>query len=190
MQHFNKLFRRAEFLWRIVAYIVTRPAVTDWLIRRARRTPYTNITSRDGTDTYMMRLWLFNPYPDPLKGAPDPRAKWLQGMPSIRLHHILRSDSNIDHPHDHPWDARTIVLGPKGYAEERPTSLSDTKRTVHYRERGYTGPLQLGQYHVITWVPPGGVWTLFITWKKQGTWGFLVDGQKVSWRKYLGLEQQ
>lgn len=27
-----------------------------------------------------------------------------------------------------------------------------------------------------------------ITGKYRGTWGFLVDGVKVQWRKYLGLE--
>jgi hypothetical protein len=33
----------------------------------------------------------------------------------------------------------------------------------------------------------GGAWTIFITGKYRGTWGFLVDGAKVQWRKYLGM---
>lgn len=174
-----------ELIWRVVAFIVTRPRVTKWLITRARRTPYSNITSRDGSDTYMVRLWLFNPYGKGPDGEVLP-ARWAR-LPSIRLHHILRSDDDHKHPHDHPWDARTIVLGPHGYAEERPVDARDQTRTVHWRGRGYTGPLSFGQFHAITWVPPGGVWTLFITWEKQGTWGFLVDGVKVPWREYLGL---
>jgi hypothetical protein len=32
------------------------------------------------------------------------------------------------------------------------------------------------------------VWTLFITWRYQGTWGFDVDGSKVPWREYLGIK--
>lgn len=176
-----------EILWRAVARIVTIPAVTRYLIRRAQRTPYTHITGRDGSDTYMRRFWLWNPYP--LPDQPDMRPQWKQNAPSFRLHHILRADDDREHPHDHPWEARTIVLGPEGYVEERPTNRRDSYRMEYLRRRGYTGELSLGMYHVITWVPPGGTWTLFITWKKQGTWGFLVDGQKVPWRKYLGLDK-
>lgn len=174
-----------EQLWRLMALIVTIPAVTDWLIARARRTPYSNITSRDGTDVYMVRLWLFNPYGKDANGDPAP-ARWPR-LPSIRLHHILRADDDF-HCHDHPWNARTIVLE-RGYDEERPTSVADAVRTVHYRQRGYTGRILFGQYHRISHVPPEGVWTMFITWEKQGTWGFLVDGQKVPWRQYLAARE-
>jgi hypothetical protein len=44
------------------------------------------------------------------------------------------------------------------------------------------------QYLRISYIAEGGAWTLFFTWRYQGTWGFLVDGAKVPWRKYLGLE--
>lgn len=177
-----------ELIWRAVARIVTIPAVTDWLIERAHRTPYTNITSRDSSDTYMVRLWLFNPYPRESDAAGWELwdRSWRRHLPSIRVHHILRPDDD-QHAHDHPWNARTIVLR-NGYEEERPVSARDEARTVFWRARGYTGRLLFGQYHRISHVPEGGVWTLFITWKKRGTWGFLVDGAKVPWRKYLGLE--
>lgn len=56
------------------------------------------------------------------------------------------------------------------------------------RTAGYTGRLLFGEYHRIIEVSDGGVWTLFITWKYQGTWGFLVDGVKVPYRKYLGVK--
>lgn len=178
--------RLAERAWIAVARVVSRPAVAHWLIGRSMRTPYRHITGPDGT-IYMGRWWLFNPYP--ASDAPRSQqeawdASWRAHLPSVRIHHILRRDSDR-HPHDHPWDARTVVLR-NGYEEERPTSLADHARIVYWRARGYTGTLLFGQFHRISYVPPGGVWTLFITWRKQGTWGFLVNGQKVPWREYLG----
>lgn len=187
-----------ELAWRVFARIVTIPAVTDWLIARARLTPYTNITNRDGSDTYMVRLWLFNPYPSDgdKAGWEKWHESWRRHLPSARIHCILRADSD-DHLHDHPWNARTTVL--RGwYDDERPYTTPMFRvrlgnqlgelRNVYRRERGYTGTLLFGQYHRIREVADDGVWTLFITWKKRGTWGFLVDGVKVPWRRYLGLE--
>ncbi|QOR55753.1 MAG: hypothetical protein YHS30scaffold667_49 [Phage 65_10] len=163
----------SNFLWRIVAFIIARPRVTDWLIARAQRTPYLHIVDADGS-TYMGRWWLFNPY------APqsDVESKHWPWLPSVRIHRICRPDRDR-HMHDHPWNARTIVL--RGfYCEERPTG-------EYFRARGYTGRLLFGQYHRITDVSAGGVWTMFFTWRKQGTWGFKVDGVKVPWREYLGV---
>lgn len=172
-----------ELIWWAVARIITIPAVTGWLIRRAKRTPYTNITGPDGS-LYMGRWWLFNPYGKDENGDPTP-ARW-ESLPSARIHHIMRPDSDR-HCHDHPWDARTIVLS-NGYNEERPVDSGDNVRTQHWRPAGYTGKLLYGQFHRISHIPEGGAWTLFITWPKQGTWGFLVDGVKVPWRQYLGLD--
>ncbi|KKI24516.1 hypothetical protein WX98_19415 [Pseudomonas syringae pv. persicae] len=41
-------------------------------------------------------------------------------------------------------------------------------------------------YHRIDEVSPGGVYTLFITSRWKGDWGFLVNGVKVAWREYIG----
>lgn len=193
-----------NLIWGGIARILTIPTVTDWLIARAHRTPYTHITSKDGTDVYMGRWWLFNPYPHEAS-TPAEREVWDKSwrgkVPSIRVHHIRRHDADR-HLHDHPWNARTIILR-GGYLEERPANETDKppcKRSWLVfapegkyrwnipRSVGYTGRLLFGEYHRIRRVPPEGAWTLFITWKKQGTWGFLVDGTKVPWRKYLGLE--
>jgi hypothetical protein len=187
---------KSELIWRGIARIATIPAVTEWLIARAQRTPYLHITGKDGS-VYMGRWWLFNPYQPHSDGA---GRKWAEWMPSIRIHHIRRPDSDR-HLHDHPWNARTVIL--RGWYEEQrrvndvPTGVSfypvwhgEVLRAGFWRKRGYTGRLLFGEYHRVSAVPPDGVWTLFITWKKQGTWGFLVDGAKVPWRKYLGLEQQ
>lgn len=159
-------------LTRALASLLARPAVADWLIRRAMRTPYTPIIS-EGL-LYMERYWLFNPYPI------DSSGKGNRFPISIRLHHILLPDQDRA-LHDHPWNARTFIL--RGdYLEQR-----EDGRT-HWRMAGDTASLRFGEYHRITHVSPGGVWTLFVTGKYRGTWGFLVDGVKVQWRKYLGLE--
>lgn len=187
-----------EFLWRIVATIVSRPAIGAWLIERSTRNPYTSITSRDGSEVYMRRGWLFNPYTkDENDNVGPPRWSWL---PSIRVHHIMRADDD-EHLHDHPWNARTIVL--RGwYEEERPDDGGptgdpgkadfvrfadhyDTPRGIYTRRAGYTGRVLFGQYHRISYVTGGGVYTLWFTWRYRGTWGFLVDGKKVPYREYL-----
>lgn len=172
-----------ELIWQTVAWVVTQDKITDWLIKRAQKTPYSNITSPDGQEVYMRRWWLFNPYP----GAGSyKRAGWRDWLPSIRVHHIMREDRDR-HLHDHPWNARTIIL--RGwYDEERPFDSGNFHRVATaYRARGYTGRLLYGQYHRISAVAGGGTFTMFITWRYQGTWGFAVDGRKVPWREYLGL---
>lgn len=182
----------------LIARVLARPAVTDWLIRRAMRTPYTHITSADGSRVYMRRYWLFNPYPADSSG----KRPWWQFPISIRLHQIMREDDDHD-LHDHPWNARTFILR-GGYVENRPSSkeVMATFRAakphmsaewanvtqllqVTKREAGDTAALRFGEYHRITEVSEGGVWTLFITGRYRGTWGFLVNGKKVPWREYL-----
>jgi hypothetical protein len=170
-----------ELLWRGVARIVTVPAVTDWLIERAKRTPYTHITKRDGEDLYMERFWLFNPYPPLNEGA---GRRWGDWLPSVRIHHIVRPDDDA-HLHSHPWHARTVILS-GFYMEELPADGAGPRYRL--RGEGDTGRLRHEDFHRIDNISKGGVWTLFITWKKQGTWYFDVDGIKVPWRQYLGLE--
>jgi len=182
----------------LIARVLARPAVTDWLIRRAMRTPYTHITSADGSQVYMRRYWLFNPYPADSSG----NRPWGQFPISIRLHQIMREDDDRD-LHDHPWNARTFIL--RGwYVENRPSSdevmatfreakphmsaeWADVTQLLQVakRQAGDTAALRFGEYHRITEVSEGGVWTLFVTGRYRGTWGFLVNGKKVPWREYL-----
>lgn len=187
-------------IWRLIAWLVTRPRVRAWLLYRAERNPYSEIRSKDGRELYMWRGWVFNPYPAPGEYR---RKGWRDWLPSVRVHHILRPDSDR-HLHDHPWNARTIVLG-GWYKEvrlcENPTpgvwrvagrlaGHNDDGRWLEefHRPEGYTGRLLYGQYHRISEVSPGGVFTLFFTWRYRGTWGFLVNGHKVPWKEY-GNEQ-
>ncbi len=172
-----------NFFWSTIARFFARPDVVDWLIRRAKRTPYTHITGPDGS-VYMERYWLFNPY----QPHSDGRRPWWQFPIAIRLHRIMRKDGDRD-LHDHPWNARTIIL--RGWYEEVRLGKQTPHGHMKYwpmRVAGDTACLRYGEYHQITEVSDDGVWTMFITGRHQGTWGFLVDGVKVPWRQYLGLE--
>ena len=161
---------------KFLAWLLSRPSIVAWLIRRAERTPYAHITSADGENVYMYRYWLFNPYPIHSSG----NAPWRFPI-SIRLHRIMIKDRDR-HLHDHPWNARTFILRGR-YIEE----LQDGTRRL--LQAGDTRRLRFGEYHRIVNVSNGGVWTLFITGKYRGTWGFLVDGVKVKWRQYLGVSK-
>lgn len=182
--------------WRLIAWALVRPRVVAWLIARSKRTPYYPIMSRDGTEMYMERHWLFNPYGKGPDGKATP-ARWPL-VPSIRVHHILRADDD-GALHDHPWNARTIVL--RGwYHEERPVDttlsfaaagpivynrLTQEPRELFIRESGYTGRVLFNSYHRISKVSPGGVYTLWFTWRYRGTWGFKVNGVKIPYYEYL-----
>lgn len=166
-----------NLFWKIVAWIVTRPAIRRALIARAERTPYEHIRSQDGRSVYMYRYWLFNPYPF----SNARLRKWPRVPVSIRLHVIQRPDQDR-HLHDHPWDARTIILA-GGYAERRANA------EVVQRREGDTATLKHGEYHRIVRVNGASAVTLFFTYRYRGTWGFLVNGKKVPWREYLGVSQ-
>ena len=191
-----------NIFWRIIAKVLARPAIAEWLIARAKLTPYQHIMSADGTEMYMGRWWLFNPY----SRKTHKPALWLCPW-SFRIHHIMRPDEDRD-LHDHPWNARTIIL--RGwYTEQRLLQPDDPalhlllmkaselrqsfdaafQATEHIDRRpGDTARLNHGEYHRIDQVSPGGVITLFITSKWRGDWGFLVNGVKVPWRTYTGTD--
>jgi hypothetical protein len=182
-----------DLFWRLVAKLLARPAVAAWLIARAQRTPYLHIMSADGADLYMGRWWLFNPYS---RDTHKPALWWCPW--SFRVHHIMRPDEDRD-LHDHPWNARTIIL--QGwYTEQRLLDSEDpvlsgrdvpaSAQATEYIDRraGDTARLLHGEYHRIDELSPGGVCTLFITSKWRGDWGFLVNGVKVPWRTYTGSD--
>lgn len=170
--------------WKLIARLVSTPCVADWLIKRAMKTPYQHIYH--GDNLYMGRWWLFNPYPWPEENRT--KANWFPI--SVRIHHICEPDTARD-MHDHPWNARTIILK-GGYTEHRLSGVlpnGDTLATVHDRKPGDTAQIKFGEYHNIVALADGGAWTLFISGKYRGTWGFLVKGIKVQWRKYKGYQE-
>jgi hypothetical protein len=169
-----------EAAWRALAWLASRGPVFEWLRRRALATPYSHIGPEE--NRYMWRYWLFNAYGKDAAGEITP-PRW-PSLPSARLHLIMRPDRDHD-KHDHPWDFRTLVLK-RWYSELRDGPTGDT---YHVRRRGDTASLRFGEYHRITEVAEDGVWTLFITWQKRGSWGFNVNGVKVPWREYLAAKK-
>ena len=194
----------SEFLWRVAAKILSQPLVVDLLIKQATKTPYHHLASADGQDIYMARYWLLNPYD---RETQQVKHRWLPW--SVRLHFIHRADQD-PHLHDHPWNARTIILR-GGYEEQRelqpetreailagaiadpdPAWLDLVDGLSGYRtlRAGDTAALKHGEYHRIYAIHGDCAVTLFITGRYRGPWGFLVDGVKVGWRKYLGLAEK
>ncbi len=175
--------------WNLIARFLARPAVTNWLINRAMQTPYTHIKSQNCDTVYMYRFWLFNPYLATAEKVrltqEGKRIPWSFPI-SIRLHRIMRPDSDRD-MHDHPWNARTIIL--RGwYLEIREYDTFGDYTPFGYfydRKSGQTATLKFNEYHRIIDLPKEGVWTLFITYKYRGTWGFKVNGEKVPYYDYL-----
>lgn len=164
--------------WKLIARLASTPCVADWLIRRAMKTPYLHIYHKG--NLYMGRWWLFNP-----QTADEPlRYKWFPL--SIRLHHICQPDVGRD-LHDHPFNARTIILK-GGYTEMR---LDPDGIVRHYtRGAGDTAKIKIGEYHTIeemNW-ETRDAWTVFITGPRKNNWGFLVNGKKVLSRMYRGYK--
>lgn len=155
-------------LVKLIAKLLARPAVADWIIKRAMRTPDEHLPG------YMHRYWLFNRYDRETREPKYPRIPF-----SIRVHHILREDHGRDE-HDHPWNARTVILR-GGYIEQR-------GRRSFVRFPGDTATLKYGEFHSVTWCALGGTWTLFIMGRYRGRWGFLVDGKKVDFKEYLKVD--
>ena len=96
-----------NILWKLLARVLSQRHIANSLISRSQRTPYGPIMSRKGDQLYMDRWWTLNPYGKNAEGRTAPaKHSWL---PSIRVHHICLPDDDL-HEHDHPWDARTILL--------------------------------------------------------------------------------
>lgn len=171
-----------NLIWLQLAKLLAWAPIADWLIRRAQRTPYFHL------DGYMQRWWVLNPYDSDTHIA---KYRWFPW--SIRVHRILREDRGR-HLHDHPWNARTIVL--RGWYRERRLHryIVGDHEVEYLRLAGTTAVLKhndpFDSWHTIDQVSPGGVFTLFITGPKQGPWGFLVDGVKVHWRQYLAQQEK
>lgn len=149
--------------------------LTDWIIRRAMRTPYVHL------DGYMERFWFVR---IGRRGGGQSGAYPLLGA---RVHHILRSDDGRVF-HDHPWWYLTIILR-GGYWEVRPVFVDGV---ASYCARTWRGPGSVLLRRAASWhrleLPPGETaWTLFCTGPKVQHWGFLVGRKKVGWREYLGV---
>jgi len=155
-------------IWQILARLLAADCVTDYLIRRAKRTPYTflrtdgvRVWKDDGQgDLYMRRWWLC-------------RNRWFE----VRVHHIVSPDPGRD-MHDHPWPFRTFIL--RGwYLEQRSNWGAPTMRN-----EGDTYAMDAHDRHRISRVGFGGAWSLFITRGPRDTWGFYTPKGYVDHNEY------
>jgi hypothetical protein len=170
-------------MFQYLARYLARPDVFAKIQRRAFKTPYYHLYGADGS-SYMDRWWFFNPDINEEGDKKYPMIPF-----SIRLHHIKRRDLDR-HDHCHPGDFRTFVL--KNWYKERREAgfMAEYGEYREYlRKAGDTATLSEDEYHSVIAVHPEGVWTLFVMWAprrpKEGSWGFLVNGMYVPWRKYL-----
>lgn len=173
--------RAIDALWNLVAAsLAARPALVEWLLSTGQKTPYEHLTG------YMLRWWLLPPAAK--RGSAEfwrVRNQLRRLRKNARLHLLLRGDRESHH-HNHPWEFRTLVL--RGwYVNEVTLPDGTTKCKVIYAGQSYR--MGVGEFHRIAAVSPGGALTLvFYATKRTGRWwGFLVDGEVIHWRTYLGL---
>jgi hypothetical protein len=152
--------------WVIGARLFALPWIVRLIVWYAERDPYDHIYGRDGT-VYMLRFWVLR------------ERDWFPW--AIRLHVIMRPDEDR-HYHDHPYDYRRIGLS-GGYLED----VKDGGFV--WRGAGTTSSHPATHFHrIVTLDKDAPTRSLFIYRYRahSNPWGFLVNGNKVPWREYLG----
>lgn len=155
-----------EFIWKLIAKFVTKPAVRSWLVDRALNRPYKHLGK------YMLRYWLIDRKYKPFG------IQIINNLFCVRIHYINRED--VDPVlHDHPGDWRTIILA-GWYIEE------DSFGNKAMRKVGDTVGKSAFEPHRIDSVSAGGVVTLFIMWRRINRWGFYVGSppRKIYYKDY------
>jgi hypothetical protein len=176
-------------LFTFVVLVIAHVAVylPDYLIRRAKRTPYFHL--RDGD--YMRRWWLV-PYlqrkyrTEGTKLVVDgtgPVSFWRRPIAwviqrcglAIRVHEIMDSDRHR-HPHNHPWWYVTIIMD--GWYWEDRYAPDGRHLGGQFHGPGHILFRRANSFHSLTL--PGGphgskVTTLFITGTKSQPWGFVTE---------------
>lgn len=141
----------------------------SYLINKAKKTPYFHL------DGYMNRYWLV-PYTINdsancgwVKWYKKPFSWLLQKMDiAIRVHEILTSDDDRA-LHCHPWPFISIIL--KGFYYEVMFNEYGDERT-YLRKQGSILFRKATDKHRLILPSTIPVVTLFITFKKQKSWGF------------------
>ena len=151
--------------------------LTKQIIETAKQTPYFHLKDSDTGEIYMERYWL-KPFEE-------------KGNNNIRIHHIMRSDSDRA-LHDHPWPSTSIILA-GGYWEIEPEDQEQDPRADAYAfTRTWKGPgavthRSAGDRHRLEVEPGTSAWTMFIMGAYERRWGFHDPDQGfVYWRDYLG----
>lgn len=102
---------------------------------------------------------------------------------NIYLHQILRDDDDRA-LHDHPWDNMSLILK-GGYTEfmkdRKGKTISKERRAGRVAFRRAETPHRL----MVSHLPYGSTWTLFITGPKIRDWGFLCPQGWRFWKDYV-----
>ncbi|MGD8830742.1 MAG: hypothetical protein PVF57_09070 [Pseudomonadales bacterium] len=105
---------------------------------------------------------------------------------NVYLHRFQEPDPGRD-LHDHPWWSVSIVL--KGRYVERFSEGGEIRTRT---KGGLTRCFSLRKpttRHTITWISPGGCWTIFVTGPKIREWGFHTRNGWVHNQTYEGPRQ-
>ena len=128
-------------------------------------------------DLYMRRWWLRG---DDIKRE--------TGTITAGVHHIVSPDRDSD-MHTHPCTFISVILW-GWYLERLPRDqrqdprLDDIHTYTRVRLPLSIAVVRATDRHSIATVSPGGVWTLVIWLRKQGSWGFWTAEGFVPWRQY------
>lgn len=105
---------------------------------------------------------------------------------NIYLHKIFKSDED-KHLHNHPWNFKSFLLWGSYSELLMDKDFQDYATLV---DRYWWGWAKRGTYlfhHLMLEKP---VWTLVFTGKRQGDWGYLVDGKFVGHQEYRLLKKE
>lgn len=137
------------------------------------------VIARDEGDVYLNRYYLLGE-PGGLKYFPEDQRemRWWQKplarFPLVYLHHFERSDED-ESLHNHPWEAKALILA-GGYLEERRVlAWRRTKTGFEIDEKicrpGTVNRLNADTFHRVRLLQKD-CWTLIVVGKKVQTWGF------------------
>ena len=113
---------------------------------------------------------------------------------NIFLHLFLHSD--LDVPHDHPWDSYSIILWGR-LREKRQFVAYHTEHLLDNRQVFEVKTKQLPRWKILfreakyrhaVLLDSKFAITLFIPQKTQRPWYFYPDGNAIYWRTFLGLD--
>jgi hypothetical protein len=160
----------------------TRFRLLRWL---ASRLPLRSITIRG--KPYLDRYYIAGPLDPRTAQLFSPQLQRLAWLPfTLYLHRFHRCDARGD-LHDHPWPARGMVLA-GGYIEQLEGSKA---RVLTEGDLTHNAPRR---YHRISALvrlypddPACETWTLFGTARKVNHWGYLVNGEHVTYEEYHAM---
>lgn len=167
--------RPSNWTYKIPEELAKMNWFTRGLCRYAMCTPYYHL------DGYMQRWWL-------IKERWIRVGKWEYQLPAIRLHRIIKSDSDR-HLHDHPRKSISLILQGEylevfPYLQGQPASMDQKARAVYMRKPFSFVYRNATDRHCIKLV--GQVtYSLFITWGKRREWGFHTENGWVHHLDYI-----